>query len=139
LSSNPNPYDRPHDASVEATSENLSLPPGAVAAWVLTPSYHCGKLGVHHNAVNRRVKRYREGGWDGLSERRRGRPPGEQAALSEPQQQDRAAMRRWLAETYPAICARAKREGGMVLWLVELGVRSDAAAGRSWAPVGQTR
>ena len=27
----------------------------------------------------------------------------------------------------------------MVLWLDELGVRSDAAAGRSWAPVGQTR
>ena len=26
----------------------------------------------------------------------------------------------------------------MVLWLDEMGVRSDAAAGRSWAPVGQT-
>ena len=47
-------------------------------------------------------------------------------------------MRRWLAETYPAIRARAKREGGVVLWLDEMGVRSDAAAGRSWAPVGQT-
>jgi hypothetical protein len=47
-------------------------------------------------------------------------------------------VRRWLAQTYPAIRARAKREGGMVLWLDEMGVRSDAAAGRSWAPVGQT-
>jgi transposase len=45
---------------------------------------------------------------------------------------------RWLAETYPAIRGQARREGGVVLWLDEMGVRSDAAAGRSWAPVGQT-
>jgi transposase len=159
-------------------------------------------FGVHHNAVNRWIKRYREGGWAGLSEQRRGRRPGEQAALSHSQQQEvialvrdstpdqlglagflwtrdavaelitrrhglglarttvggylrgwgfspqrpqrraleqnPAAVRRWLAETYPAIRARAKREGGVVLWLDEMGVRSDAAAGRSWAPVGQT-
>ena len=159
-------------------------------------------FGVHHNAVNRWVKRYREGGWAGLAERRRGRRSGEQAALSESQQQEvialirettpdelglaeflwtrdavaeliaqryglwlarttvggylrgwgfspqrpqrRAleqnptAVRRWLAETYPAIRARAKREGGVVLWLDEMGIRSDAAAGRSWAPIGQT-
>ena len=159
-------------------------------------------FGVHHNAVNRWVKRYRQGGWDGLSERRRGRRPGEQAALSESQQQEvialvrdatpdqlglpeflwtreavaelitqrygvglarttvggylrgwgfspqrpqrraleqnSAAVARWLATEFPAIRAQAKREGGMVLWLDEMGVRSDAAAGRSWAPVGQT-
>jgi transposase len=159
-------------------------------------------FGVHHNAVNRWIKRYREGGWAGLGERRRGRRPGEQAALSEPQQrevialvrettpdqlglagflwtrdavaelitrryglllarttvgaylrgwgfspqrpqrraleQDPAAVRRWLTTDYPAIRARAKREGGVVLWLDEMGVRSDAAAGRSWAPIGQT-
>jgi transposase len=159
-------------------------------------------FGVHHNAVNRWVKRYRQGGWGGLSERRRGRRPGEQAALSEPQQrevialvrestpdqlglagllwtraavaeliarryglplarttvggylrgwgfspqrpqrraleQNPAAVRRWLAETDPAICAQARREGGVVLWLDELGIRSDAAAGRSWAPIGKT-
>jgi transposase len=159
-------------------------------------------FGVHHNAVNRWVKRYRQGGWDGLAERRRGRRPGEQAALSDPQQrevialvrettpdelglagflwtreavaelitqrygvwlarttvggylrgwgfspqrpqrraleQNPAAVRRWLTTDYPAICARAKREGGVVLWLDEMGIRSDAAAGRSWAPVGQT-
>jgi transposase len=159
-------------------------------------------FGVHHNAVNRWIKRYREGGWAGLAERRRGRRPGEQAALSESQQQEvialvrettpdalglagflwtrdavaeliarrygvrlarttvgrylrawrfspqkpqrraleqnPAAVRRWLAETYPAIRAQARREGGVVLWLDEMGVRSDAAAGRSWAPVGQT-
>ena len=159
-------------------------------------------FGVHHNAVNRWVKRYRQGGWPGLSERRRGRRPGEQAALTELQQQELialvrestpdqlglagflwtreavselisqryglwlarttvggylrgwgfspqrpqrraleqnpAAVRRWLAETYPAIRAQARREGGVVVWLDEMGVRSDAAAGRSWAPVGQT-
>src|SRR5215212_2674159 len=159
-------------------------------------------FGVHPNAVNRWIKRYRQGGWAGLAERRRGRRAGEQAALTELQQQEvialvrettpdqlglagylwtreavgeliarryglqlarttvgaylrgwgfspqkpqrraleqnPAAVRRWLAETYPAIRARAKREGGVVLWLDEMGIRSDAAAGRSWAPVGQT-
>ena len=159
-------------------------------------------FGVHPNAVNRWVKRYRQGGWDALSERRRGRRAGEQAALSASQQQEvialvrdatpdqlglpgflwtreavaeliagryaigmapttvglylrswrfspqkpqrRAleqnpvAVARWLEETYPAICAQARREGGVVVWLDELGVRSDDAAGRSWAPVGQT-
>lgn len=157
---------------------------------------------VHPNAVNRWIKRYREGGWAGLSERRRGRRAGEQPALSEPQQQEvialvretapdelglpgflwtrdavaeliaqrygrwlarttvggylrgwgfspqrpqhraleqnPAAVRHWLDEEFPAICAQARREGGMVLWLDEMGVRSDAAAGRSWAPIGQT-
>ena len=159
-------------------------------------------FGVHPNAVNRWIRRYREGGLAGLSARRRGRRAGEQAALTETQQQEvvalvrettpdqlglagvlwtreavgeliarrygvrlarttmgaylrgwgfspqkpqrraleqnPAAVRRWLAETYPAIRAQARREGGMVLWLDEMGVRSDATAGRSWAPVGQT-
>jgi transposase len=157
---------------------------------------------VHPNAVNRWIKRYREGGFQGLAEQRRGRRPGEQAALTRWQQQEvialvrertpdqlglaeflwtreavaelitqrygvwlarttvggylrgwgfspqkpqhraleqnPAAVRRWLTETYPAIRAQARREGGVVLWLDEMGVRSDAAAGRSWAPVGQT-
>ena len=34
---------------------------------------------VHPNAVNRWIKRYREGGFQGLAEQRRGRRPGEQA------------------------------------------------------------
>jgi transposase len=159
-------------------------------------------FGVHPNAVNRWIKRYREGGWAGLGEQRRGRRPGEQAALSQHQQQEimalvrqstpdqlglpgflwtrdavaelitqryglwlarttvggylrgwgfspqrpqhraleqnPAAVRRWLAEEFPTIRAQARREGGVVLWLDEMGVRSDAATGRSWAPVGQT-
>jgi len=159
-------------------------------------------FGVHPNAVNRWIKRYREGGWDGLSERRRDRRAGEQPALAEPQQQEvialvrestpdqlglsgflwtrdavgeligqryglglarttvggylrrwgfspqkpqhraleqnPAAVARWLATEFPAIRAQARQEGGVVLWLDEMGVRSDAAAGRSWAPIGQT-
>jgi transposase len=159
-------------------------------------------FGVHPNAVNRWIKRYRAGGWDALAERRRGRRAGEQAALTSTQQQEvialvreatpdqlglagflwtreavaeliarrsgirlarttvgaylrawhfspqkpqrraleqnPAAVRRWLEETYPAIRAQARREGGVVLWLDEMGVRSDTAAGRSWAPVGRT-
>jgi len=159
-------------------------------------------FGVHPNAVNRWIRRYREGGLAGLSARRRGRRAGEQAALTEPQQQavialvrettpdqlglagllwtreavgeliarryglrlarttmgaylrgwgfspqkpqrraleqNPAAVRRWLTTDYPAIRAQARREGGMVVWLDEMGVRSDATAGRSWAPVGQT-
>ena len=47
---------------------------------------------VHPNAVNRWIKRYREGGWAGLAERRRGRRPGEQAALTELQQQELIAL-----------------------------------------------
>src|ERR687898_1504580 len=195
-----------------ANEDTRSLPGAAQAALRnravqavldgMTQAQAARVFGVHHNAVNRWIKRYRQGGWDGLSERRRGRRPGEQAALSEPQQQEvialvrestpdqlglagflwtreavaeliarryglqlarttvgaylrgwgfspqkpqrralepkPAAGGRWLAETYPAIRARARREGGVVLWLDEMGVRSDAAAGRSWAPIGQT-
>lgn len=54
-------------------------------------------------------------------------------------EQDPAAVGRWLAEEFPAIRVRAKREGGVVLRLDEMGVRSDAAAGRSWAPVGRVQ
>jgi transposase len=53
-------------------------------------------------------------------------------------EQNPEAVRRWLTEEFPKIKARAKREGGVVLWLDEMGVRSDHAAGTSWAPVGKT-
>jgi transposase len=159
-------------------------------------------FGVHPNAVNRWIKRYREGGWDGLSERRRGRRAGEQAALSERQQQEvitlvrettpdelglagflwtrdgvaeliaqrygvwlarttagrylrgwgfspqkpqrRAleqnplAVARWLDEEYPAIRAQARQEGGVVLWLDELGVRSDRSSSGPASGSGST-
>ncbi|MFD2468447.1 IS630 family transposase [Amycolatopsis silviterrae] len=53
-------------------------------------------------------------------------------------EQDPGAVRCWLEETYPAISARARREGGAVLWLDQTGLRSDNAVGASWAPVGRT-
>ncbi|WP_190816602.1 IS630 family transposase [Saccharopolyspora pogona] len=53
-------------------------------------------------------------------------------------EQDPEAVRRWLEEDYPAIAARARREGAVILWLDQTGIRSDAAVGRTWAPVGQT-
>src|SRR4030095_15460645 len=192
-----------------ADEDTRSLPAAAQAALRnravravldgMTQAQAARVFGVHHNAVNRWIKRHREGGWAGLAERRRGRRPGEQAALSEPQQQEvialardatpdqlglagflwtrdavaeliarryglllarttvggdlrgwgfspqepqrraleqnPAAVRHWLAETYPAIRAQARREGGMVLWLDEMGIRSDAAGGRSWGPL----
>jgi len=168
----------------------------------MTQSEAARVFGVHPNAVSRWMKHYRDGGFTALSERRRGRRAGEQAALSASQQQqvialvrdstpdqlglagflwtrevvaeliaqrygirlarttvgaylrawrfspqkpqrraleqNPAAVARWLEETYPAIRAQARREGGVVVWLDELGVRSDYAAGRSWAPVGRT-
>jgi transposase len=55
-------------------------------------------FGVHPNAVNRWINRYRQGGLAGLSVRRRGRRAGEQAALTEPQQQEAIALVR---ETTP--------------------------------------
>ncbi|WP_424923961.1 IS630 family transposase [Actinophytocola oryzae] len=40
---------------------------------------------------------------------------------------------------HPAIAARAKAEGGVVVWADQTGLRSDAAPpGRSWAPKGRT-
>ena len=54
-------------------------------------------------------------------------------------EQNPAAVARWLATEFPAIGAQARREGGVVLWLDELGAPSDAAAGRSWAPGARPR
>ena len=71
-------------------------------------------FGVHHNAVNRWIKRYRQGGWAGLSERRRGRRPGEQAALSESQQQELLALVR---ETTPDQLGLAGFCGPAMRWL----------------------
>src|SRR4029434_2765323 len=190
-----------------ADEDTRSLPAAAQAALRnravravldgMTQAQAARVFGVHRNAVNRWIKRYREGGWAGLAEQRRGRRPGEQAALSQPQQQEvialvrdatpdqlglagvlwtrdavaeliarryglllarttvggylrgwgfspqkpqrraleqnPAAVRRWLAETYPAIRAQAKREGGMVVWLDEMWGRAERARGRAVA------
>lgn len=53
-------------------------------------------------------------------------------------QQDPAAVQQWLAERYPAIRARAKRDGAMILWLDEMGIRSDDTVGRCYGIKGRT-
>ena len=58
----------------------------------MTQAHTARVFGVHPNAVNRWIRRYRQGGWAGLGERRRGRRAGEQAALSESQQQEVIAL-----------------------------------------------
>src|ERR671910_720046 len=123
-------------------------------------------FGVHHNAVYRWIKRYREGGFQGLAEQRRGRRPGEQAALTEPQQQELIALVRestpdqlglagflW---TRDAVAELISQRYGLLLARTTVGAylrgwgfspqrpqhraleQNPAAARRSWAPVGQT-
>ncbi len=53
-------------------------------------------------------------------------------------QQDPVLVERWRAEDYPKIAARAKREGAMVFFADESGLRTDHHAGTTWAPAGQT-
>jgi len=53
-------------------------------------------------------------------------------------EQDPAAVRRWLRQDYPEIVKRAKQAHGMVVWGDETGVRADDVRGRSDAPRGRT-
>lgn len=53
-------------------------------------------------------------------------------------EQSPEAVRAWLAEIYPALTAKAKREKALILWGDEMGLRSDHAVGRSFSPKGQT-
>lgn len=61
-----------------------------------------------------------------------------QKPLRRAYEQDPAAVTRWLKEEYPAIRARAKREGATIYWGDEMGLRSDHQAGRSFSPRGRT-
>jgi transposase len=45
---------------------------------------------------------------------------------------------KWLHEDYPALEARAKREGAVILWGDETGIQNTANCGRSYAPPGKT-
>ncbi len=51
--------------------------------------------------------------------------------------QDPEEVRQWLEETYPAIEARAAREGAEVHWCDEVGVAADHCPGRGYAPRGE--
>jgi len=52
-------------------------------------------------------------------------------------ERNEAAIAQWLAEVYPKIATRAKRERALIYWGDETGLRSDDVRGRSFAPVGQ--
>ena len=53
-------------------------------------------------------------------------------------QQDEELVAQWREQEFPKIAARAKREGAVVLFGDESGIRSDHHAGTTWAPEGQT-
>ena len=53
-------------------------------------------------------------------------------------QQDEELVAQWREQEFPKIAARAKREGAVVLFADESGIRSDHHAGTTWAPEGCT-
>lgn len=53
-------------------------------------------------------------------------------------ERDPFAVRHWLREEYPAIQSAAKAENAEIFWGDEMGLRSDHASGRSYAPAGRT-
>lgn len=53
-------------------------------------------------------------------------------------EQSPVQVRRWLTQQYPAIRCRAAQQGAVVLWLDEVGLRSQHQSGTSYAPKGQT-
>jgi len=61
-----------------------------------------------------------------------------QKPLRRAYEQNPAAVKRWLAEEYPAIRARAKREKAEIYWGDEMGLRSDDQRGRSYGRRGRT-
>jgi transposase len=158
-------------------------------------------MGVNVRTIAKWWARFQISGWKGLRERRRGRRPGEQMALSEAQQaelivvlkgknpdqlqlpgvlwdrgavraligklfgvelsrqtvgvylrrwgftgkkperrwaeQDPERVRAWLEREYPKIRARARKEGALLLFGDEMGVRAGQTAGKTYSPRGQ--
>jgi transposase len=53
-------------------------------------------------------------------------------------QQNPERVERWRREEYPAIRAKAAKEGATVFFADEAAVRTDHHAGTTWAPIGRT-
>ncbi|WP_455770114.1 IS630 family transposase [Streptomyces cinereoruber] len=53
-------------------------------------------------------------------------------------EQDPQAVRRWHEETWPTIRAKAKKDGGEILFADQVGIRSDQVTGRTWGEKGKT-
>ena len=61
-----------------------------------------------------------------------------QRPLHRAYQQDPDAVQRWKTKEFPAIRAQAKKEGAIIYFADEAGLRSDYHSGTTWAPIGQT-
>ncbi|WP_420713330.1 winged helix-turn-helix domain-containing protein [Streptomyces sp. NRRL WC-3549] len=53
-------------------------------------------------------------------------------------EQDPGAVRRWHEDTWPAIRAKARKDGGEVLVADQVGIHSDQGTGRTWGQKGKT-
>lgn len=53
-------------------------------------------------------------------------------------ERDEAAIQAWMAQDYPALVKRAKKEKAEIHWSDETGVSNQANYGRSFAPEGET-
>jgi hypothetical protein len=53
-------------------------------------------------------------------------------------EQDPQTVRRWCEETWPRMCARAKKDGGGILFAGQVGIRSGQVTGRTWGEKGRT-
>ncbi|MFF8925604.1 IS630 family transposase [Streptomyces koyangensis] len=53
-------------------------------------------------------------------------------------EQDPEAVARWHEQTWPAIRAKAKAEGGEILFADQVGIRSGQVTGRTWGEKGRT-
>lgn len=53
-------------------------------------------------------------------------------------EQNRKHVKEWLTRDYPKIRNRAKREGGIIFWGDEMGLRSDDNKGRTYGKRGKT-
>jgi transposase len=61
-----------------------------------------------------------------------------QRPLHRAYQQDPEAVERWKSQEFPAIRKAAKKDGAIIYFGDEAGVRSDYHSGTTWAPVGRT-
>ena len=61
-----------------------------------------------------------------------------QKPLSRATQRSEPAVQRWLAQEYPKIACRAKREKALIYWGGETGISNQDQIGRGYAPKGKT-
>ena len=53
-------------------------------------------------------------------------------------EQQPAAIKQWLKQTYPIIAKRARNEGAHIHWCDQTGISSEDHRGRGYSPIGQT-